>query len=31
MTALNYWAIVNGLGGHTKDLAKQELAVQYKV
>lgn len=31
MVGLNYWAIANGLGGHTDDLSKKELDVQFKV
>lgn len=31
MVALNGWAISNGLGGHTDDLSREELNVQFKV
>lgn len=31
MVALNGWAIANGLGGHTDDLSREELHVQFKV
>ena len=31
MTGLNYWAVANGLGGHTNSLSKKELHVQFKM
>ncbi|KAJ5669799.1 hypothetical protein N7462_010869 [Penicillium macrosclerotiorum] len=31
MTGLNYWAVANGLGGHTMTLSREELRVQFKM
>ncbi|KAJ5495922.1 hypothetical protein N7539_001038 [Penicillium diatomitis] len=31
MTGLNYWAVANGMGAHTRTLSKKELNVQFKM